>query len=199
MCVYNVLYISISIYKISTVKKREQTQTEWTSHSQKQRAEPNHKEEREHYKRSRGTPGNAQHNTPPTVDPCWYSSSDGGESPFRTCSRFRENSRDFASFQKIHKNRRQRSRGRLTLVICVIMARDSTPPPLTKPRGGLILQGFSAAVSFPHSFTLHLCPFQLSTSPLLKNQNQDFKRFSLSNCCIYHTMACSIIIWLKYR
>lgn len=89
--------------------------------------------------------------------------------------------------------------GRLTLVICVIMARDSAPPPLPKPRGGLIFQGFSAAVSFSPSFTLHLCPFQLSPYPLLKNQNQDFKRLSLSNCCIYHTMACSIIIWLKYR
>lgn len=89
--------------------------------------------------------------------------------------------------------------GRLTLVICAIMARDSAPPPLPKPRGGLIFQGFSAAVPFSPSFTLHLCPFQLSPYPLLKNQNQDFKRLSLSNCCIYHTMAYSIIIWLKYR
>lgn len=61
--------------------------------------------------------------------------------------------------------------GRLTLVICAIMARDNAHPLLAKPRGGLIFQGFSAAVSFSHSFTLHLCPFQLSTSPLLKNQN----------------------------
>ena len=123
----------------------------------------------------------------------------GGVSPQHACSRFREHLRDFARFQELFKIRHLPGLGRLTLVICAIMARDSAPPPLPKPRRGLIFQGFSAAVSFSHSFTLHLCPFQLSPYSLLKNQNQDFKRFSLSNCCIYHTMAYSIIIWLKCR
>lgn len=95
----------------------------------------------------------------------------GGVSPQHACSRFREHLRDFASFQELFKLRHLPGLGRLTLVICVIMARVSAPPPLAKPRGGLIFQGFSAAVSFSHSFTLYLCPFQLSSSPLLKNQN----------------------------
>ncbi len=103
----------------------------------------------------------------------------GGVSPTHTCSRFWAHLRDFARFRELFKIHHLPGLGRLTLVICVIMTRDNARPPLPKPRGMLIFQGFSAAVPFSHLFTLHLCPFQLSTSPLLKNQIQDFTRLSL--------------------
>lgn len=71
MCVYNVLYISIGIYKISTAKKIENHQEERTSHivKAKSRAEPPRRERTSQETRGH-TPGNAQHNTPPTVEPC---------------------------------------------------------------------------------------------------------------------------------
>lgn len=81
----------------------------------------------------------------------------GGVSPHHTCSRFREHLRDFRRFQKLFKIRHLPGLGRLTLVICAIMTRDNTPPPLPKPRRGLIFQGFSAAVSFPRPFTFSFC------------------------------------------
>lgn len=81
----------------------------------------------------------------------------GGVSPTHTCSRFRAHLRDFARFRELFKIHHLPGLGRLTLVICVIMARDSAPPPLAKPRRGLIFQGFSAAVSFPCPFTFSFC------------------------------------------
>ena len=53
MCVYNVLYISIGIYKISTAKKREnRTQKEYT-HSQS-KAQSNTTKKREHRQEKQG-------------------------------------------------------------------------------------------------------------------------------------------------
>lgn len=81
----------------------------------------------------------------------------GGVSPQHACSRFREHLRGFERFQELLKLRRLPGLGRLTLVICVIMTRDSAHPLLTKPRGTLIFQGFSVAVSFPRPFTFSFC------------------------------------------
>ena len=67
MCVYNVLNISIGIYKISTAKKRaNRTQKEYTQPTQG--VEQYHKEEREHRQEKQGH-SNTQHNTPLTVEP----------------------------------------------------------------------------------------------------------------------------------
>lgn len=150
------IYISIDIYKISTAKKRaNRTQKEYTHTAKaRSRAIPQ--------RRERTPPREArtqQHPTQHAAD-CriiLIQFFRRGVSPTRACSRSREHLRDFASFQKLHENRRQRCRGRLTLVICVIMTRDNAPPPLPKPRRGLIFQGFSAAVSFPRPFTFSFC------------------------------------------
>ena len=82
----------------------------------------------------------------------------GGVSPQHACSQFREHLRGFERFQELFKIRHLPGLGRLTLVICVIMTRVSTTPPLPKPRGTLIFQGFSVAVPFSHSFTSSLQP-----------------------------------------
>lgn len=153
ICVYIMcIYISIGIYKISAAKKRaNRTQKEYTHTAKaRSRAIPQ--------RRERTPPREArtqQHQTQHAAD-CRITLIQffrRGVSPTRACSRFREHLRDFASFQNLYENRRQRSRDRLTLVICVIMARDSTPPPLTKPRGGLIFQGFPVAVPISSLFT----------------------------------------------
>lgn len=150
MCVYNVLYISIGIYKISTAKKKaNRTQKEYTQPTQG--VEQYHKEERTPSREARTQPHPTQHAADCRITLIQFFRR--GVSPTRACSRFREHLRDFASFQKLHENRLQRSRGRLTLAICVIMARDSTPPPLTKPRGGLIFQCFPVAVPISSLFT----------------------------------------------
>lgn len=153
ICVYIMcIYISIGIYKISAAKKRaNRTQKEYTHTAKaRSRAIPQ--------RRERTPPREArtqQHQTQHAAD-CRITLIQffrRGVSPTRACSRFREHLRDFASFQNLYENRRQRSRDRLTLVICVIMARDSTPPPLTKTRGGLIFQGFPVAVPISSLFT----------------------------------------------
>ena len=107
-------------------------------------------------------------------------------SPHHTCSRFWAHLRDFRRFQELFKIRHLPGLGRLTLVICVIMTRDSAPPPLAKPRRGLIFQGFSAAVPFSHSFTSSLQPSLLCIPPPLKNQIQDFTRLSIKLLHISH-------------
>ena len=165
ICVYILcIYLSIGIYKISVAKKRaNRTQKEYTHTAKaRSRAIPQ--------RRERTPPREArtqQHPTQHAADcrTILIQFFRRGVSPTRACSRSREHLRDFASFQKLHENRRQRSRGRLTLVICVIMTRDSAPPPLTKPRGGLIFQGFPVAVPFPHSFTSSFQPSQLPSPP----------------------------------
>lgn len=165
ICVYIMcIYISIGIYKISAAKKRaNRTQKEYTHTAKaRSRAIPQ--------RRERTPPREArtqQHPTQHAADcrTILIQFFRRGVSPTRACSRFREHLRDFASFQKLHENRHQRSRGRLTLVICVIMTRDSARPPLTKPRGGLIFQGFPVAVPFPHSFTSSFQPSQPPSPP----------------------------------
>lgn len=165
ICVYIMcIYISIGIYKISAAKKRaNRTQKEYRHIAKaRSRAIPQ--------RRERTPPREArtqQHQTQHAAD-CriiLIQFFRRGVSPIRACSRFREHLRDFASFQKLHKNRRQRSRGRLALVISVIMARDSTPPPLTKPRGGLIFQGFPVAVHISSLFTSSFQPSQFPSPP----------------------------------
>lgn len=175
------IYLSIGIYKISAAKKRaNRTQKEYTQPPQSNTTK----------KRERTPPREARTQQHPTQHDADYRTIliqffRRGVSPTRACSRFREHLRDFASFQKLHENRRQRSRGRLTLVICVIMARDSTPPPLTKPRGGLIFQGFPVAVPISSLFTSSFQPSHLSIpSPYLKIEFK-ISKGSLGEAAIY--------------
>lgn len=65
MCVYNVLYISIGIYKISTAKRSKDTERIHTQPTQE--AEQYHKEEREHRQEKQGH-SNTQHNTTLTIE-----------------------------------------------------------------------------------------------------------------------------------
>ena len=168
------IYISIGIYKISAAKKRaNRTQKEYTHTAKaRRRAIPQ--------RRERAPPREARTQQHPTqhVADCrtiLIQFFRRGVSPTRACSRAREHLRDFASFQKLHENHRQRSRGRLTLVICVIMTRDSSPPPLAKPHGGLIFQGFLVAVPFPHSFTSSFQPSQFPSPPPTLKSNLRFQ------------------------
>ena len=158
------IYISIGIYKISAAKKRaNRTQKEYTHSQSKEQSNTTKKRERTPPREARTQQHPTQHAADCRITLIQFFRR--GVSPIRACSRFREHLRDFASFQKLHKNRRQRSRGRLALVISVIMTRDSTPPPLTKPRGGLIFQGFPVAVPFSHSFTSSFQPSQPPSPP----------------------------------
>lgn len=153
------IYISIGIYKISAAKKRaNRTQKEYTQPPREARTQQHP----------------TQHDTDYRTILIQFFRR--GVSPTRACSRAREHLRDFASFQKLHENHRQRSRGRLTLVICVIMTRDSARPPLTKPRGGLIFQCFPVAVPFPHSFTSSFQPSQFPSPPPTLKSNLRFQK-----------------------
>lgn len=160
ICVYIMcIYISIGIYKISAAKKRaNRTQKEYRHIAKaRSRAIPQ--------RRERTPPREArtqQHQTQHAAD-CriiLIQFFRRGVSPIRACSRFREHLRDFASFQKLHKNRRQRSRGRLALVISVIMTRVSARPPTCKTARGLDFSRFSGG-----SPILPLIHFLLPTIP----------------------------------
>lgn len=160
ICVYIMcIYISIGIYKISAAKKRaNRTQKEYTHTAKaRRRAIPQ--------RRERAPPREARTQQHPTqhVADCrtiLIQFFRRGVSPTRACSRAREHLRDFASFQKLHENHRQRSRGRLTLVICVIMTRDNAPPPTYKTARGLDFSRFSGG-----SPILSLIHFLLPTIP----------------------------------